>query len=113
MRRPNFILSILGMLILAFVIFICSFIYWLVSNIIAIVVGMGAIIIFVFFLGRIYSYFKDTKIIQENFDGEKADELILSLRKMIFVSIRKFLILMLMYGLSWGIIICFLQAWML
>lgn len=113
MRRPNFILSVLGMLILALGIFTCSIIYWLVSNIIAIVVGMGALFIFVFFLGNIYSYFKDTRMIQESFDGEKADELILSLRKKTFESARKFLILMLMYGISWGIIIWFLRAWLL
>lgn len=113
MRRPNFILSILGMLILALGISIFSVLYWLVSNIMVIVAGIGALFIFVFFLGSIYSYFKDTRMIQENFDGEKADELILSLRKKTFASAKKFLVLMLMYGLSWGIIIWFLHAWLL
>lgn len=113
MRRPNYILSVLGMLILALGIFTCSIIYWLISNIIAIVVGMGALLIFVFYLGSIYSYFKDIKMIQENFDDERADELILSLRKKTFSSARKFFILMLMYGLSWGIIIWFLRACLL
>lgn len=113
MRRPNFILSILGMFILALGIFTCSIIYWLVSNTIVIVVGIGALLIFVFFLGSIYSYFKETKMIQENFSRERADELILSLRKKTLLSARRFLILMLTYGLAWGIIILFLHAWLL
>ncbi len=113
MRRPNFILSILGMLILALGIFTCSIIYWLVSNIIVIVVGMGAFFIFAIFLGGMYSYFKDTKMIQKNFEGERADELILSLRKKTLASAKKIFILMLMYGILWGIIIWFLQTWLL
>ena len=113
MRRPNFILSILGMFILALGIFICSILYWLVSNIIVIVVGIGAFLFFVIYLGITYSYFKDTKMIQKNFDGERANELILSLRKKTLVSARKILILMLIYGLCWGIVIWFLRTWLL
>lgn len=113
MRRPNFVLSILGMLILALGIFTCSIIYWLVSNAIVIIVGVGAFLIFTIFLGGMYSYFKAIKIIRKKFNEERADELILSLRKNTLVSGGKILILMLLYGLSWGIIIWFLQTWLL
>lgn len=113
MRRPNFILTILGMLILALGIFTCSILYWLVSNMIVIVAGFGAFLLFVYFLGSMYSYIKDTKIIQKNFDGERADELIMSLRKKTMASARKILILMLLYAFSWGVIIWFLKSWLL
>lgn len=113
MRRPNFILSVIGMLIFALGIFICSVAYWLVSNIIVIVVGMGVFFLLVIFLASTYSYVKDTKMIRKNFDGDEADELILSLRKKVFASARKILILMLIYGGSWGIIIWFLQTCLL
>ena len=113
MRRPNFILSVLGMLILALGISICSVAYWLVSNIIVIVVGMGVFFLLVIFLASTYSYVKDTKMIRQNFDGEEADALILSLRKKVFVSAKKIFILMLIYGVSWGIIIWFLHTWLM
>lgn len=113
MRRPNFILSIIGMLILAMGIFTCSVVYWLVSNIIFIVAGMGVLFIFVIFLSGIYSYVKDMKVIQKNFDGERGDELIISLRKKTFATAQKLIVMMLLYGLSWGIIICILQHWLL
>ncbi len=113
MRRPNFILTILGMLILALGIFTCSILYWLVSNIIIIVAGFGAFLLFVYFLGSMYSYVKDTKMIQKTFDGEKADALIISLRKKTLASARKILILMILYAFSWGVIIWFLQSWLL
>ncbi len=113
MRRPNFILTILGMLILALGLFISSILYWLISNLIAVVAGMGAFLLFVYFLAAVYSYVKDTKVIQENFVGEKADQLILSLRMKTFASARKILIFVLLYALSWGVIIWFLQTWLL
>ena len=113
MRRPNFILTILGSLILTLGILTCSILYWLVSNIIAIVAGFGVFLLFLFFLSSIYSYAKDTKKIRNNFDGERADALILSLRKNVFASARKMLILMLLYAFSWGAIIWFLQTWLL
>lgn len=113
MRRPNFILTILGMLILALGIFTCSILYWLVSNSIVIVAGVGAFLLFVFFLGSMYSYVKEMKMIQNNFHGERAEELILSLRKKTFALAKKMLMLMLLYALAWGIIIWFLQTWLL
>lgn len=113
MRRPNFILSILGMLILALGIFITSILYWLVSNIIAIVAGAGGFLFFVIFLGNMYSYIKDTKMIHKNFDGERANDLTLSLRKKTFASAWKMLILMFLYALVWGIVIYFLQTGLL
>lgn len=113
MQRPNFILTILGMLMLALGIFTCSVLYWVVSNMVAIVAGFGAFLLFVFFLGSMYSYVKDTKMIQTSFDGKKADELILSLRTKTFASARKFFILMLLYALAWGVVIWFLQTWLL
>lgn len=113
MRRPNFILSVLGMLLLALAIFTCSTLYWLVSNLAAIVSGFGAFLLFVYFLSIMYSYVKDTKMIQKSFDGERADELMISLRKKILASARKILILMLLYTFSWGIVIWFLHSWLL
>lgn len=113
MRRPNFILTIIGMLILALGIFTSSILYWLVSNLIAVVAGFGAILLFVYFLGTFYSYVKDTKMIQESFDGERADELIISLRKKTLASAGKILILTLLYAFSWGVVIWFLKSWLL
>lgn len=110
MHRPNFILTILGMLILALGIFISSILSWLVSNIIAIVAGFGTLLFFVFFLGGIYSYVKDTKMIKKSFDYEKANELILSLKMKTFSEAIKIFILMVIYALSWGIVIWFLQV---
>ena len=113
MRRPNFTLSILGMSILALGIFTCSILNWLVSNMIAIVAGVGVLFIIVFFLVTMYSYVKDTKMIQNSFDEERAEELILSLRNKTFASARKIFILMALYAFSWGVVIWFLQTWLL
>lgn len=113
MRRPNFFLTILGMLLLALAISIYSFLYWLISNLAAIVAGFGAFCIFVYFLGSMYSYVKDTKMIQKSFDGERANELTISLREKTLASAKKILILMLLYTFSWGIVIWFLHAWLL
>lgn len=113
MRRPNFILSVLGMLILALGIFTCSIVYWLVSNAVVIAAAAGVLMFLMIFFGSMYSYHKDTKTIQKNFDGEKVNELILSLREKTFASARRILILMLVYGASWGIVIWFLQTWLL
>lgn len=113
MRKPNFFLTIIGMSILSFGIIIFSFAYWLVSNIIAIVSGIGSFFLFIIFLGRTYSYFKDTKIINQNFEGKKANELIISLRKKALASAVKILVLIIIYGLCWGVIIYFLQTCLL
>lgn len=104
-KYPNIFLIFIGAIILAAGLAICSVVDWLVTNLAAIVAGIGGLLFFIIFIADTYSYIKDTKAIKMNYEEEKADALISSLRNKTLNSAVKILIFMAVYGTIWVIAI--------
>lgn len=98
-------LVVFAALILFFGITILNVIEWLLSNVVAIVVGIGCFFIFVYFVGTIYSYITSTKAIKNSYSGEEAQKLLFSKKRDVLLETRKVLYLMIAYALSWTLLI--------
>ena len=96
----NVVLVVFAALILFFGITILNIIEWLLSNVVAIVVGIGW-----FFVGTIYSYITSTKAIKNSYSGEEAQKLLFSKKRDVLLETRKVLYLMIAYALSWTLLI--------
>ena len=101
----NVVLVVFAALILFFGITILNVIEWLLSNVVAIVVGIGCFFIFVYFVGTIYSYITSTKAIKNSYGGEEAQKLLFSKKRDVLLETRKVLYLMIAYALSWTLLI--------
>ena len=101
----NVVLVVFAALILFFGITILNVIEWLLSNVVAIVVGIGCFFIFVYFVGTIYSYITSTKAIKNSYSGEEAQKLLFSKKRDVLLETRKVLYLMIAYALSWTLLI--------
>lgn len=101
----NVVLVVFAALILFFGITILNIIEWLLSNVVAIVVGIGCFFIFVYFVGTIYSYITSTKAIKNSYSGEEAQKLLFSKKRDVLLETRKVLYLMIAYALSWTLLI--------
>lgn len=111
-RLPNMIWVVFGAIILAVGISFLSIVEWLLSNLATIIAGFGILVFLIIFIGCIYSYLKDTKEIKKHFNEKEANELITSLRKKTLASVIKIFVFMIVYGLSWFVIIMFINAWL-
>ena len=101
----NVVLVVFAALILFFGITILNIIEWLLSNVVAIVVGIGCFFIFVYFVGTIYSYITSTKAIKNSYSVEEAQKLLFSKKRDVLLETRKVLYLMIAYALSWTLLI--------
>lgn len=101
----NVVLVVFAALILFFGITILNVIEWLLSNVVAIVVGIGCFFIFVYFVGTIYSYITSTKAIKNSYSGEEEQKLLFSKKRDVLLETRKVLYLMIAYALSWTLLI--------
>lgn len=110
---PDIIITIMGMIFLALCILFFSVLYWIMTNLVAILVGIGSFVFFVVFIGQVYSYRNDIKSIKQNFNNDEADCLVASLRKKTLLNGFKLLIFLLFYIALWSLMIFFLNKWLL
>jgi hypothetical protein len=106
----DFVLVVFGGLILLLGIAVCSAIEWLLSNLCTIVAGIGFFFVFIYFIGSVYSYVKDSNTIKRSFDVEEAEGLIISLKKKVLLEARKLLVLTILYAIGWVIVIFVLKC---
>lgn len=108
-RLPNFFLTIIGFVLLAMSLSIISVAYWIATNLLAILVAVGCVVILFYFIATTYSYYNSVKSIKANFFFEEQEKLLISLRRKTIASAVKAIILMLVYAGLWGIVILFVN----
>lgn len=109
---PSMILVILLAVMLVLTIGIFSIIEWFMSRLAAFVAVFGAAVIIVIYLSYIISYISDKKAIMRSFKDNEANEKINMLKRNTLKSAGKIAVLMVIYCVSWGIIIAFINAWL-
>lgn len=112
-RLPNIILITLGAVLLAISLGIISVAYWIVSNLLTILVAVGCFGILFYFIATTYSYYNSVKSIKANFFFEEQKKLLTSLRRKTIASALKAAVIMLIYAGLWGIVIYFVSTQLL
>lgn len=112
-KLPNFFLCIIGFFLLATSLSLISVVYWVLSNLLAILVTVGCTIIVLYFIATTYSYYNGVQSIKSNFLFEEQKRLLISLRHKTIASAIKAVIFMLLYAGLWGIIIYFINTQLL
>lgn len=112
-RLPNIILTTLGAVLLAISLSMISIVYWIASNLLAILAAVGCLAILFYFVATTYSYYNSVKSIRANFFFEEQEKLLASLRRKTIASAVKAAVIMLIYAGLWGIVIYFVSTQLL